>query len=485
MTHYLGVDVGTSSSKAVLTNETGEIVAQASRPHSVDRPRAGFVEMDPVEWWHAFVELTQLLTREGTVPVDAVGVSGMGPCFAPTTESGAPTRAAILYGVDTRSTTQIQALTERFGDAEIVRRCGSRLSTQAVGPKMLWMHDEEPEAFADSRRFFTTSSWLTWKLTGAYVLDHHSASQCAPLYDLENAEWNSEWSATIAPRLHLPELRWSTERAGAVTREASQLTGLPIGTPVTVGTIDAWAEAVSVGADAPGDLMIMYGTTMFLIAATGTRVVAPPLWSTQGVRPASNSLAGGMATSGAVLEWVRTLVGGASHTELEHEAQNSGAGASGLLLLPYFAGERTPIDDPRARGVLAGLTLSHSRGDIYRAALEATAFGVRHHLRAFADGGARITRAVAVGGGAASALWTQIVSDIAGIEQSIPTITVGASYGSAKLAAELCNVEGTDSWNPEARTTRPRVDPNHFEPVFRLYEELYGATQGIVQALAD
>lgn len=484
MPHFLGVDIGTSSSKAVLTNEAGEVIAQASRPHAVDRPRSGFVEMDPGEWWQAFVELARQVTQEGRRPVDSVGISGMGPCLALTTESGEPTRAAILYGVDTRSTAQIDSLTQQLGDEEVVRRCGSRLSTQAIGPKLMWVRDEQPDVFSASQRFFTTSSWLAWKLTGAYILDHHSASQCAPLYDLEGATWNEDWASVVAPSIRLPELRWSTDSAGVLTPAASQSTGLRAGIPVTVGTIDAWAEAVSVGADEPGDLMIMYGTTMFLIAATSSRVVSPPLWSTQGVRLGSTSLAGGMATSGAVLEWVRTLVGSASHRDLEHEATHSGPGASGLLLLPYFAGERTPVDDPRARGVLAGLTLSHSRGDLYRAALESTAFGVRHHVESFDASGAPTTHTVAVGGGAASGLWTQIVSDVSGVEQGIPSITVGASYGSARLAAELLGVEGTASWNPIVRTVTPNVDVDHYETGFRLYQELYSSTRGIVHALA-
>ena len=484
MALFLGVDIGTSSSKAVITNENGDLIEQASRPHAVERPREGFVEMDPREWWTAFTELPRLVTREGRYRIDAVGVSGMGPCLALTTEVGEPTRAAILYGVDTRSTRQIDYLTRELGDNEIVRRCGSRLSTQAVGPKILWVREEQPDVYSESRRFFTTSSWLAWKLTGAYVLDHHSASQCAPLYDLGEAAWNDEWAEMIAPTVGLPELRWSTDQAGAVTTAASRATGLRPGTPVTVGTIDAWAEAASVGADDPGSLMIMYGTTMFLVAATESRIVSPPLWSTQGVRAGSSSLAGGMATSGAVLEWVRTLVGSASHGDLEKDAQRSGPGAAGLLLLPYFAGERTPVDDPQARGVIAGLTLSHSGGDLYRAALESTAFGVRHHLESFNAGGATTTRAVAVGGGAASRLWTQIVSDIAGVEQAIPSITVGASYGSARLAAELLGVEQTRSWNPTHRTVSPNVDAGHHERSFRRYQALYSATRDIVHELS-
>jgi len=483
MRRYLGVDIGTSSSKGVLVDEQGTILASESRPHTVSRPNPGHVEMPASEWWQAFVELSSSLTGHGTITVDAVGVSGMGPCLALATEDGAPTRDAILYGVDTRATEQIESITHELEADEIVRRCGSSLSSQAVGPKIRWVLENEPDTYRRSQRFFMPSSWLVWNLTGQYVLDHHSASQCAPLYDLEASAWNHEWAERIAPAIELPKLEWSESVAGHITEQAARLTGIPTGTPVTVGTIDAWAEASSVGADQPGDLMLMYGTTMFLIATTHDRHVAPPLWSTNGVRPFSPSLSGGMATSGAVLEWLRSLTGDAPHAVLDAEARSSGAGASGLLMLPYFAGERTPIDDPRARGVVAGLTVSHTRGDLYRAALEAVAFGVRHHLEHFAEAGASIDRALAVGGGAGGALWPQIVSDVTGLDQHLCAETIGASYGSARLAASMLGADSTSAWNPTTTVVRASSRRDVYDERYDLYRELYSRTRSIVHAL--
>src|SRR5690606_14463195 len=169
----------------------------------------------------------------------------------------------------------------------------------------------------------------------------------------------------------MPALAWAGDVAGEVTATASDLTGIPAGVPVITGTIDAWTEAVSVGAHEVGDLMLMYGTTMFLVATGEETLRTPSMWTTAGAFPGTRNLAGGLSTSGALTAWLKDLTG-SDYPDLMADAEASGPGARGLLVLPYFAGERTPIQDPDARGVIAGLTLEHSRGDLYRAALEAT-----------------------------------------------------------------------------------------------------------------
>ncbi|WP_069465626.1 FGGY-family carbohydrate kinase [Actinacidiphila rubida] len=487
----IGVDIGTSSSKGVLVDAgSGDVLRSAVREHAVDRPGPGRFEMDARVWWREFASLSRELTADldqDGLAVAAVGVSGMGPCVLLTDGHDTPVRPAILYGVDTRSTAQIARLEEELGAEEIVRRCGSGLSSQAAGAKIAWVADEEPEAFADARRLYMPSSWLVRRLTGAYVLDHHSASQCTPLYDTNAQEWYAPWVQRIAPRLELPPLRWSGEAAGAVTLDAAAETGLPAGVPVTTGTIDAWAEAVSVGAQGPGDLMLMYGTTMFLVHTVpgAGLLTSPALWSTVGALPGTRNLAGGMATSGAVTTWLRELFGSPDFAELLRLAEESGPGANGLLMLPYFAGERTPLMDPAARGLIAGLTLSHTRGDLYRAALEGTACGVRHNIEAIEAAGGDIRRIVAVGGGTKGALWTRIVSDVTGRAQEVRATTIGAAYGDALLAAQLAGDARIDDWNPVAEVVRP--DPARtaaYDELYGLYRQLYPASADVVHALA-
>ena len=484
-TAVLGVDIGTSSSKGALVSISGELLATATRDHAVQRPAPGHVEMDAGVWWPEFVEITAELLATGDVDVVAVGVSGMGPCTLLTDEAGAPLRPAILYGVDMRASTEIEQLDARLSRPAIVERCGSALTSQAVGPKLAWIANHEPDVFARARRLMMPSSYLVWRLTGEYVLDHHSASQAVPLYDAHANKWYRPWWDDIAGSIEQPMLRWAGEFAGEVGPEAARQTGLRPGTPVTSGTVDAWAEAASVDALNVGDLMLMYGTTMFLVNTVSEPLAAPPLWGTVGLQPGSYNLAGGMATSGAVTAWLRDLLGGDSYARLVAAADESGPGAGGLVMLPYFAGERTPFEDPDARGVVAGLTVTHTAGDLYRAALEATAMGVRHNVEAFRAAGAPIDRVVAVGGGTQGELWTQIVSDVTGLTQELRTHTVGACYGSARLAAGALGTD-TAAWNPLAGVVEPRPELTaDYDELYALYRRLYDSTTDITHALAS
>ncbi|MFF8846502.1 FGGY-family carbohydrate kinase [Streptomyces sp. NPDC015127] len=482
----MGVDIGTSSSKGVLVGLDGTLLRSAVREHAPTRPGPGRFEMDASLWWREFTELSWELTAPADAAVVAVGVSGMGPCVLLTDEHDEPLRPAVLYGVDTRAVSQIERLTSELGSDEILGRCGSALTSQAAGPKIAWVAENEPEVYERARRLYMPSSWLVRQLTGAYVLDHHSASQCTPLYDTAAQDWYAPWADLVAPGIELPPLAWSNDSAGTVTEEAAREANLPAGIPVTVGTIDAWAEALSVGAQRTGDLMLMYGTTMFLIHTVPTALTSPSLWGTVGALPGTRNLAGGMATSGAVTNWLRDLFGASGHPELLRLAEASGPGANGLMMLPYFSGERTPVMDPRARGVIAGLTLSHTRGDLYRAALEATGFGVRHNIEVLEAAGGDIRRVVAVGGGTQGPLWTQIVSDITGRPQELRATSIGAGYGDALLAAQLVADASIDDWNPVRHTVTPR--PEHaerYDELYDLFRRLYPDTAAVVHRLAD
>lgn len=480
---FLGVDIGTSSSKGVLVRPDGTVVARAERTHDVSTPRPGWVEHDAERiWWAEFQAIIrELLDASDGATLDALAVSGIGPCLLPADAVGRPLRPAILYGVDTRATAEIAELNQVFGAAAVLERGGSPLTSQAVGPKLRWLARHEPQVAAGTEMLLMASSFLVHRLTGRYVLDHQSASQCVPMYDLGRRDWAHDWAAAVAPGLKLPELAWPTEVVGKVSAAAASATGLPAGLPVTTGTIDAWAEAASVGARAPGDAMIMYGTTMFLVQVLTDPRPHPGLWLTCGAWPGTYTSAAGMATSGAVTDWLRKLVGG-DFADLVAEAAEVPAGSRGLLALPYFAGERTPLFDPDARGIIAGLTLGHGRAELYRAVLEGIAYGVRHNLEAMAGGQA--PRLVAVGGGTKGGLWTQIVSDVTGLPQQLPADTVGACLGDALLAAEAVGVD-TAGWNPIIGAVEPDADRGAiYASYYRRYRELYESTTDIAHFLA-
>lgn len=483
---FLGIDIGTSSSKGVLIDAVGRIVARAERAHEVSTPYPGWVEHDAeAVWWADFVAIARELmsAADSGDAVRGLAVSGIGPCLLPADGTGAPLRPAILYGVDTRATAEIAELNQELGAERVLERAGSPLTSQAVGPKLRWLSRHEPGIYARTRMLLMASSFLVHRLTGRYVLDHQSASQCVPMYDLRRREWASDWAESVAPGLELPELSWPTEVVGHVTREAASATGLPAGLPVTTGTIDAWAEAASVGLREPGDAMVMYGTTMFMVQVLTDPRPHPGLWGTCGTWPGTYTLAAGMATSGAVTDWLRRLVGG-EFTALVEEAAEVPAGSRGLLVLPYFAGERTPLFDPDARGIVAGLSLGHGRAELYRAALEGIGYGVRHNLEAMSDAGGRARRLVAVGGGTKGGLWTRIVSDITGLPQQLPAETVGACLGDAMLAAEASGLR-TAEWNPVVTTIEPDPDrAGRYSEYYAHYRALYESTRATAHFLA-
>lgn len=483
----LGIDIGTASTKAVLTLPNGVIVARAQRQHALSVPRPGWAEHDAEKIWWKDVRAVcaELLASISADRVRGVCVSGIGPCVLPCDSELRPLRPAILYGIDTRATAEIAELDQRYGVDTILARGGSTLSSQAVGPKLLWLRRHEPDILERSAGWYMASSFVVARLTGEYVLDRHSASQCNPLYDMAAGDWAEDWAAEIAPSVPLPRLVWPSEVVGTVTAAGAAETGLAIGTPVVAGTIDAWAEAFSAGVRKPGELMIMYGSSMFVVQIAGDISPEPPLWYTEGLEPNKRTLAAGMSTAGALTEWLRHLVGEPSWSKIVAEAESSPEASRGLLVLPYFSGERTPIHDAVARGVIIGLTLSHNRGELLRGVYEGIACGVRQILATFAKT-IPVSRVVAVGGGTRSLLWTQIVSDVGRFEQHIPKETIGASYGDSLLAAIGTGfVPPETDWSETAMVIIPN-DANEatYGKLVELYDRLYPATAEISHELA-
>ncbi|WP_183044521.1 FGGY-family carbohydrate kinase [Pseudarthrobacter phenanthrenivorans] len=485
---FLGIDIGTGSSKAVLVTSDGSIIDTAIVHHTISLPRAGWAEMLAEETWWAEVQQLcgELFARNDAKGVFGVAVSGMGPCLVVTDGDFAPLRPAILYGVDTRATQDIGDLNEELGKTAIVASGGKDLSSQSVGPKLRWIARNEPAVFSAARYWFSCSSFLVQRLTGEYVLDHPTASQCDPLYDIHRLEWITERARAVAGHLPLPRLLWPAEVAGTVTRGAQELTGIPVGIPMCAGTVDAWVEAYSAGVRRAGDTMLMYGSTMFFVQRLEALRSHPKLWVAPGVEPGSITLSGGMATSGSLLTWLQRLFGGADMGELFSEAAATPAGAEGLLLLPYFAGERTPLLDPDARGMITGLTLRHGRGHLLRAGLEGISYGLRQMLDLVEQAGEPITRLLAVGGGLKAGLWAQIVSDISGRPQIVPKVTIGASYGDALMAAVGTGCVGPDTdWMQTARIVEP--DPRTgavYEDLYQQYLSLYPANREHMHFLA-
>jgi xylulokinase len=498
MKHYLGVDIGTFESKGVLIDETGAIVASAARPHKMLVPQPGWAEHRPEEdWWGDFVFVTRALLAESRVDpktIRAVACSAIGPCMLPVDSAGAPLSNAILYGVDTRAAREIEALNEQIGAETILERCGNALTSQSVGPKILWLKNNRPDLYGRSAKFLNSTSYINYRLTGRYVIDHYSAANSSPLYDVAKQDWTFDLASEIAGRDQLPDLLWTTDIAGEVTEEPAAETGLAAGTPVTAGTIDAAAEALSVGVLSPGDMMIMYGSTIFTIMLSEERIRDGRLWYAPWLFAGEHASMAGLATSGTLTHWfrdqfARELAPEDAFALLAEEAAASPPGANGLVFLPYFSGERTPIHDPAAKGMMFGLNLTHGRGDLYRALLEGIACGTTHIVDTYREIGRPPRTVYGVGGGTKNSVWAQATSDISGLDQVLRARTIGASYGDAFLAALAvgdARKEDIARWNPVERTVSVRAEHAAVHArQYRVFRQLYERTRHLMAALSE
>lgn len=503
--YLLGVDIGTYSSKGVLVAaHTGDVVAEHSVEHTLSMPYPGWVEHDPDRtWWGEFVSICRtVIANAGIDPkhIQGVGVSGIGPCVLPVDEAGQPLRQAILYGIDTRASREIAQLEEALGRDEIFEHSATHLSSSANGPKIVWIKDHEPEVYAKARWFLTSQSFIVFKLTGNAVMDHYTACTYAPLLDVAARQWRAGMEDLIVPTRNLPTMSWSSEIAGSVTRRASLETGLLEGTPVIAGTMDSAAEAISAGVTEFGDMMMMFGSSNSFILKTDRLAPTEHFWALNWLEPDSFACVGGMSTVGSLTRWFRDqlsplevaaqgLHGVNAYTGLARLLEASPPGAQGLIVLPYFEGERTPMYDPDARGVFFGLTLKHTRADLYRALLESVGFGIRHNMDGMLAEGIVPRHILAIGGGVKNLAWMQTISDIANIEMSIPEQQVGSAYGDAFLAGIgvgiFSGVREVRKWVRYVKQITPNPESTaRYTPLYGIYRELYARTSSLMGKLS-
>jgi xylulokinase len=496
VSHYLGIDIGTFEAKAVLADRQGRIVASAARPHKLIVPQPGWAEHRPIEdWWDGFASLSRrVIAESGVAPKDikAVGASAIGPCMLPVDADGEPLMNGVLYGVDTRAAREIEDLTREIGADTILDRCGNALTSQSVGPKILWLKRNRPDIFARTRKVHTSTSFLVRRLTGKDVIDHYTAANASPFYLADELAFSDRLAPGLLSLDLMPDLAWTTDIAGSVTPKAAEATGLFAGTPVTVGTIDAAAEALSVGILDAGDMMLMYGSTIFVIMIASRRLRDPRLWYAPWLFPGQHGAMAGLATSGTLTHWfrdqfARELDPSSAMPALAEEAAASPPGARGLLFLPYFSGERTPIHDPLAKGMLIGLNLTHTRADVYRSMLEGIAHATRHVFDTYREAGEEPRTIYSVGGGTRNRVWSQATSDITGRVQILREKSIGASYGDAFLAAlAIGDVrrEEIAAWNPVSSEVVPAAaTKDAYAEAHGIYRELYPATRDLMHRL--
>ena len=284
------------------------VVADARVEHGISRPRPGWAEQDAErDWWGGALEVCRRVLAGRASRVRAVGVSALGPCVLAADEGGRPLRPAILYGIDSRAGAQVERLTAELGADEILARCGSRLSSQSAGPKIRWLADEEPGVWA--RPGASSARAPTWSRASPAST---SSTTTAPVTGLRSTT-STPTPGSTSGRSRSPRgwrcPGWSGPRTecGAVSREAAAATGLPEGTPVAAGSIDSWCEVAASGLRGPGEGLLVYGTSMFLVEVHSPARPDPRLWSTVGFAPGSLNIAAGVASAGALTSWLRDL----------------------------------------------------------------------------------------------------------------------------------------------------------------------------------
>ena len=480
-TYLLGLDIGTTATKAILLHPVKGVVAEAEAKSRLISRQAGWAEEDPAQWWENTAEVTRTcLARAGAAKekVTGVGVSGMVPTLILLDREGRVLHLSIQQN-DARSFAEILEFKRQMDEGDVLRRTGSAVTQQSIGPKLLWLRRHEPDALARTARLMGSYDYIVHRMTGVYSCERNWALESG-LFDICAQDWDrSILDLSTISRDWLGEVHWPGEVVGRVTAEAARHTGLCPGTPVVAGSADHVASAFSAGLKAPGDLLVKLGGAGDILYSLDELVVDPRLFLDYHVIPGKYLLNGCMAASGSIIRWFREqLAPDADYQTLDKAGSDVSCGSNGLILLPYFLGEKTPINDPLARGVLFGLTLSHSRGHIYRAILEGIAYGFRHHLAVLEERKLRVKKARVTNGGARSALWKQITADVLGIPLEEVAKHPGSSLGAAYVAGMGTGV--FSDWGEIERFIRisavVQPDPERHERYgyyFALYRDLY------------
>ena len=311
--YVLGIDIGTYSSKGVLVALDGTIAASHVVEHTMSQPKPGWFEHDADDvWWHDFVEISNEIIKESGIDPTSIlstGTSAIGSCVLPINADGEPLRPGILYGIDTRAMEEVEHLNKLLGKKKIFKMSGSHLSSQASGPKILWIRNHEPEVYKNTRWFLTSEAYLVYRLTGKPTIDIYTAGGFAPMFDVNNIRWVKEIEQYVTEVERLPNFYWSHEVVGHVTEHAAKETGLAVGTPVIAGTTDAAAEAICAGVSNIGDMMMMFGSSIFFIMKTSRLIRTERFWSSNFMEKGSYAFLGGMSTSGSLTRWFRDQFG--------------------------------------------------------------------------------------------------------------------------------------------------------------------------------
>ncbi len=435
---FLGLDIGTGGSRAVVIDETGRTIAAGWSDHENFRsPHAGWAEQDPDDWWRASCDAIRNCLASGAVNADEIaGIAFSGQMHGSVLlgDDDRPLRPALLW-CDQRTDEQCREITARIGEAELINAVSNRATTGFTLPKLLWIKEHESDVWARKKSFLLPKDYVRLRLSGDKASDVADLSGTL-MFDIAERMWSDRILDEFEiDRRWLPSVHESIEQTGVVSTHGAKATGLTAGTRIFAGGSDNAAGAIGMGIVEPGSLSVTIGTSGVVLAASDAPKVdqlgrthtlchaVPRLWHNTGVTQAA----------GLSLKWLRDNVLGTSYDEMTAEAATVPAGSDGLIWLPYLMGERSPHMDPNARAAFVGLTASHTRAHMIRAVMEGVAFSLRDSLEIFRENGIEIGAIRVGGGGARSDLWRQIQANC--YKRPVATIeSEEAAFGAAILA---------------------------------------------------
>ena len=482
---FLGVDVGTGGTRAVVVDRTGRVVASEASEHAAIRSEhVGWAEQDPEDWWRAAqAAIGAVLKQVGTV--ESVGLTGqMHGCVMLDAE-GKVLRPSLIW-CDQRTQPQCDWLIAKIGRERLIELVANPALPNFTLTKLLWVKEHQPEIFAKIRHVLCPKDFVRLRMTGEYAMDMQEASGTL-LLDVAHRRWSTEVAeAAGIPMEWLPKLYEGPEICARVSEAGAAATGVKAGTPVVAGAGDQGAGAVGMGVLKPGMVSATIGTSGVVFAATDKPTLdpkgrlhtfchaAPGIWHVMGVTNGA----------GLSLRWLRdTLMPGASYDEMTAQAAEVPAGSDGVIWAPYLFGERTPHLDAKARAAFVGITASTTRGHFVRAVLEGVAMSLRDTFTLFEGLSIPVTEIRLGGGGARGALWRQIQADVYGRPVERLEAEEGGAFGAALLAGT-----GVGAWPdvPTACTETIRVaevieprDATVMDRTYREYRKVYPALRGI------
>jgi len=495
--YLIGVDIGTFGTKSVVVSLEGKVLGSALVEYEVEHPRPSWAEQWPQVWEEAaYNAIKGSIEKAGITPSDVAGVciSGLyGGSGIPVDKEFHPLRPCLIW-MDRRATDEVKWIKENTDLDRVFEITGNYVDTYFGYPKMLWIKNNEPQIWERVHKFVPPSSYVEYCLTGRLAIDYSSAGNLGGIFDIHRLCWSEELSKELRiPLEKLPErLVASTDIVGEVTTEAAEKCGLPAGTPVIAGGIDAPMATLGAGAIESGDNVAMMGTSTCWGVIHRGEGYSRNLVSMPNVVNSSEEIYtwGGAATSGGLVRWFRdrfgesevekaAKVGRDPYQLLDARAAEIPPGSDGLVILPYFMGERAPLWDPGARGTIFGLTLYHTKLHVFRALMEAAAYSLRHSIEVGETIGIHLKEETRIVGGVTkSNLWTKILADVTGRRMLIPAGGVGAPLGGALLAGIgvglIADYRVIERWTRIERVNTPNpVTKEVYDKYYALYRAFY------------